>query len=223
MNESNGRGRGVWAVRAQTTLKEQGMRRIGMSLAVVSAAGLMGAAAMAGAKSEKAPHSGGHAKAAAHQSAKAERSVTVGSVAPAWTLKDADGKDHSLADYKGKIVLIDFWATWCPPCKAAMPHVQAVHEKFADKGVVVIGVSTFERGESSEKVSKPAAYMKEKKFTYNLLVNGDEVATSYGVRGIPSFFVVGEDGKVIYAESGFSPSESDKLEKFLAARVASKS
>lgn len=71
--------------------------------------------------------------------------LAIGSPAPDWSLKDAAGNSHRLADYRGKMVLIDFWATWCGPCKQAMPSIQRLHERFADRSVAVIGLSCFER------------------------------------------------------------------------------
>lgn len=141
--------------------------------------------------------------------------IGVGETAPDWALKDAQGKVHRLSDYKGKVVVLDFWATWCGPCKKAMPSVQKVHEKFKDKGVVVIGVATW------EKDGDPAAYMKEKGFNYNLLLKGDDVAKSYRVKGIPTFYIIGGDGKVVFSESGFDPSDESKIEKVIEKHLAS--
>lgn len=85
-----------------------------------------------------------------------------------------------------------------------MPDVQKIHDQFKDKGVVVIGVATWERGSEADQVSKPASYMKEQKFSYNLLVKGDAVSVDYGVSGIPTLYVIGPDGKVVLAETGFN-------------------
>ncbi|MCB9848216.1 MAG: TlpA family protein disulfide reductase [Phycisphaeraceae bacterium] len=132
-----------------------------------------------------------HATAANNNAAPA-----IGAAAPAWTLKDPDGVEHSLADYRGKVVVLDFWATWCGPCKQAMPGVQKLHEDYKDRGVVVIGMNGSERG------GDPAGYMKSKGFTYLLLLNSEEVMPDYGVRGIPAFFVIGADGKLAWQGSG---------------------
>lgn len=141
--------------------------------------------------------------------------LAVGAQAPEWTLKDAAGKEHKLSEFKGKVVVMDFWATWCGPCKKAMPSIQKTHEKFKDKGVVVIGVSTW------EKDGDPVTYMKEKGFNYSLYLKGDEVAKQYGVTGIPAFFVIGGDGKIVFAEQGFDPSDEKKLEKVIEQHLAS--
>ncbi|MFH1746256.1 MAG: redoxin domain-containing protein [Planctomycetota bacterium] len=117
--------------------------------------------------------------------------------APDWSLPTPDGKKISLKDLRGKIVVLDFWATWCVPCKAAMPGVQKIHEKYKDKPVAVYGVSTWERGRAD-----PAGYMKSKKFTYGLLLKGEKVAQEYKIKGIPTFYVIGHDGNIIYANSG---------------------
>jgi thiol-disulfide isomerase/thioredoxin len=138
--------------------------------------------------------------------------LAVGDVAPEFKLKDADGKEHKLSDYKGKIVLLDFWATWCGPCRMAMPGVQKIHEKFKDKPVVVIGMNTSENKD-------PVAYMKEKKFTYGLLLNAETIGDKYDISGIPAFFLIGPDGKLLWQEVGYNPAgeqeATDIIEKTL--------
>lgn len=124
-----------------------------------------------------------------------------GTPAPEWSLKDASGKEHTLAGYKGKVVVLDFWATWCGPCRVAMPAIQAIHEKYAEKGVAVLGMNCWESGD-------PAKYMTEQKFTYGLLLKADEAAAAYGVSGIPAIFVIGKDGKIAYQSVGFEGEEA---------------
>ncbi|MBX3358441.1 MAG: TlpA family protein disulfide reductase [Phycisphaeraceae bacterium] len=130
--------------------------------------------------------------------------VSVGDTAPDWTVTGVDGKEHKLSDFRGKIVLMDFWATWCPPCRAAMPGMQKIHEEYKDKGVVVLGMNCWERGD-------PKAFMESNKYTYGLMLKSDAAAEAYGVNGIPAFFLIGPDGKVLMVERGFAEDGEKKI------------
>ncbi len=123
--------------------------------------------------------------------------IRVGTAAPEFKLKDFGGKEHSLSEFKGKVVVLDFWGTWCPPCRMAMPAVQAVHEKYKDKGVVVIGMNY----ESNPKAD-PEKFKKDKGYTYMSLAKGDTVQGPYKVDAWPTFYVIGKDGKVVWASAG---------------------
>jgi thiol-disulfide isomerase/thioredoxin/outer membrane lipoprotein-sorting protein len=136
--------------------------------------------------------------------------LAVGSEAPDWTLKTPSGKSVTLSKLRGKVVVLDFWATWCGPCILSMPGVQKLHEKFKGKPVEVFGVDTWE----SEKAD-PVAFMKKKGVTYRVLLKGDAVAQAYGIKGIPTFYVIGPDGKVLHASSGYNPKNEEKLTKLI--------
>jgi len=139
--------------------------------------------------------------------------ITVGDAAPDWTLKDADGVSHTLSEKKGKIVVMDFWATWCGPCKAAMPAVQRLHKKLGSDKVEIFGVNTFERGDAP-------AYMKKSGFTYACLLKGDTVAQEYKVSGIPTFYVIGTDGKVLWNAVGFGAEHEKEIEEVIRKALA---
>lgn len=145
--------------------------------------------------------------------------LALGETAPDWALRDPEGKEHRLSDSKGKVVVLDFWATWCGPCKKVMPEVQALHEKNKDKNVVVLGVSTFER---RDPVNAPAAYMKEKGYTYGLLVKGDEVSRAYGIEAIPTVYVIGPDGRVAYRSTGARPGDMERIQKTIDQQLRAK-
>src|SRR5687768_3814654 len=108
----------------------------------------------------------------------------VGKQAPAFKMTDTKGKVHTNGSLKGKVVLLDFWATWCPPCVAASPTMQKLHEKYAKQGLVVIGANL---GEHSDPDGTPAKYAKEHKYTYTFTKKNDDYARKLGVRGIPMF------------------------------------
>lgn len=139
-----------------------------------------------------------------------------GQNAPDWTLLDASGKKVSLSQLKGKVVLIDFWATWCTPCKMVMPSIQKLHEKYANKGLVVIGINTFERD------GDPIKYMKDQKFNYMLLLKGDNVAESYKVESIPTMYLIDKQGKIAHTELGAVENLETKLEDTIKKLLASK-
>lgn len=141
--------------------------------------------------------------------------LAVGTQAPDWTLQTPDGKSVSLNQLKGSVVVMDFWATWCGPCKAAMPHVQKLHEEYGSKGVKVFGMNCWERD------GDPVQYMKDKNYTYGLLLNADDVATAYKVSGIPTFYIIGRDGKIAYVGVGFSGS-TDEMEEAIEKALENK-
>ena len=110
--------------------------------------------------------------------------------------KDLDGKPVTLADFKGKVLLIDFWATWCGPCRAEMPNVIKAYGKYHAKGFEVLGISL----DRPNDVEKLKSYIKEKGMPWRQVHYSEgqnDVATAYGVEGIPHTVLVGGDGKVI--------------------------
>lgn len=130
--------------------------------------------------------------------------LVVGDPAPDWTLRDSEGRAHSLSEYRGRVVVLDFWATWCAPCSKVMPRMEKLHRKYREQGVVVFGVSSFETGD-------PAAMMKKKNCTYGLLLKGEEIAPAYGVETLPVVCVVGADGRVVYSHAGADHKNLDAV------------
>jgi thioredoxin-related protein len=99
----------------------------------------------------------------------------------------------------------------------AMPGVQKLHEEFGDKGVKVLGINCWEnRG------GDPAKYMKEKEFTYGLLLKADDVAKDYKVSGIPTFYLIDQEGKILYASSGFGPDKEKEIKKLIKKHMKPK-
>ena len=161
------------------------------------------------------PEMPGFAVAGAGAPPQPQLAVKVGDAAPDFNLTSLDGRKVTLASLEGKVVLLDFWATWCGPCKAAMPTIQKLHEAYKDKGVVILGVNTWEKNADAAK-----DYMAKKKFTYGCLMNGDDLAKAYGVTGIPTLVIIGKDGKVAMADMGLSDDTGASLRKAIDAALA---
>jgi peroxiredoxin len=108
-----------------------------------------------------------------------------------FTLVDLGGKTWHLADLRGKVVLVNFWATWCPPCRKEMPDLQALYDKFKDQGLVVLAIS-------DEEAAKVTPFLAERKISYPVLLDaGRKVNQLYQVEGIPKSFVYDREGKLV--------------------------
>jgi peroxiredoxin len=108
-----------------------------------------------------------------------------------FTLTDLQGKNWRLRDLQGKVVLVNFWATWCPPCRKEMPDLQALYDKYKDQGFIVLSIS-------DEESAKVAAFIAEKKINYPVLLDpGRKINDLFEVEGIPKSFVYDREGKMV--------------------------
>jgi thiol-disulfide isomerase/thioredoxin len=130
--------------------------------------------------------------------------LAVGAEAPDWTLNDPSGKPHKLSDFRGSVVVLDFWATWCGPCAQLMPKMQKLQDKYAERGVRVFGVNAWERAD-------PVSFVTQKRLTYTNLLNGEQIAASYGVINLPVVYIVGVDGKIIHRHEGLEDKNLGKI------------
>lgn len=118
--------------------------------------------------------------------------------APAFTLKDGQGREVSLASYKGKVVLLNFWATWCTGCKQEIPWFIDFQTKYKADGLVILGVSLDDEG---WKVLKP--YLEEHPMNYTVVLGNDDIANLYGgVDALPATLLIDRDGKVVSSHNG---------------------
>jgi thiol-disulfide isomerase/thioredoxin len=116
-----------------------------------------------------------------------------GGPAPALALKDIDGRAHDLAAYRGKVVLINFWATWCEPCRHEMPSIQRLSEKLAGKPFVVLAVNV------DEPEARVRNFLNRTQFDLPVLMDANKSVTrQWGARVLPATFIVGPDGRVRY-------------------------
>jgi peroxiredoxin len=117
--------------------------------------------------------------------------------APDFTLNDTQGKPVTLSGYKGKVVLLDFWATWCPACQFEVPWYVEFAKKYQDKGLVVVGVSMDKEG---LKVVQP--YMQQKQMDYTVVLGNDNLVLPFGLKTIPATMLIDRDGKIAVAHTG---------------------
>lgn len=118
--------------------------------------------------------------------------------APNFTLKDANGKSVSLADYRGKVVLLNFWATWCGPCGLEIPWFEEFEQQYKSQGFAVLGVSMDDDGWAAVK-----PYMQEHKMNYRVLLGDDSVSQLYGgLDALPTTFIIDREGNIAYPHIG---------------------
>ncbi len=113
----------------------------------------------------------------------------IGRLAPDFTLVDLEGNQVSLSDFRGKTVFVNFWATWCPPCRAEMPEIEAVYQKYKDKDVVVIGIDILEPEDVVRQFVEQGGYS----WTFVFDTSG-EVAANYRIAAIPTSLFIDREG-----------------------------
>jgi thiol-disulfide isomerase/thioredoxin len=136
------------------------------------------------------------------EATKIQDSLAVDSSFPNFEVKDLDGQPLSVAGYKGKVVMVDFWATWCGPCVGEVPNVAKVYEKYHDKGFEIIGVSLDQDGNKDKLIS----FTKEHNMPWRQYFDGkfwnNDLAVKYGIRSIPAAYLLDGTGKIIAKGGG---------------------
>lgn len=114
---------------------------------------------------------------------------------PDFSWKDGEGNTVRFEDFRGSITMVNFWATWCSPCKAELPDLIELHSKYADRGFRIIGIST-DRTPNARKLV--ADFMKQYRIPYQIVLSNDEIEVAFGnVRMMPTTFLIDPDGNVI--------------------------
>jgi peroxiredoxin len=129
-----------------------------------------------------------------------------GGATPALALKDVAGTVHDLARYRGKVVLINFWATWCEPCREEMPSIQRLRDRLSEKAFAVLAVNV------DEPDARVRRYLEETRLDLPVLLDPNKTVTrAWGVRVMPTTFVVGPDGRIRYRLLGEADWSSDAI------------
>ena len=129
-------------------------------------------------------------------------------LAPSFVLPDTDGKSMALADYRGKIIVVEFFATWCEPCKYTAPLLQALSVRYKDGGVVVVGISIDEGNDVPVKLK---AFIKENKMTYPVVIDNGRVRKQYDAFAMPTTVIIDKAGRIANRHYGIIPNYSKKL------------
>lgn len=117
-----------------------------------------------------------------------------------FTLKNLKNEPVSLADFRGKVVFLDFWASWCPPCRASIPEVEKLYQEMKDRGLVVLGINVENNPEAARD------FARSRGIEYPVLLGDEQTARAYQIRGIPAFFIISPDGKIAHRYIGFQPA-----------------
>jgi peroxiredoxin len=138
--------------------------------------------------------------------------------APDFTLSSVmGGLSVSLSDFEGKVVLLDFWATWCPPCKASIPNMNKLYEKYNEKGFEIIGVSV-DNIRNIQDQAKVKNFVKRYSMKYSVVYVENSMRQKYGgIPSVPTVFIINRQGEVVSKYTGYSPELEKKMEATINA------
>jgi thiol-disulfide isomerase/thioredoxin len=145
-----------------------------------------------------------------------ESQPAAGALAPSWKLQDLNGKTVSSTELKGKVIVLDFWATWCPPCKAEIPGFIELQKGYGKDGLVIIGASVDDAG----KIATVKKFVQKFGVNYPVVLANEETVRAFGgVNAIPTTFVINQEGRIVSRNLGFT--ETAELEKEIKALLHS--
>jgi cytochrome c biogenesis protein CcmG, thiol:disulfide interchange protein DsbE len=136
-------------------------------------------------------------------------SAQAGGVAPDFRLQDLKGSDITLSQFKGKVVLLEFWATWCPPCRATIPELVSIQQKYKDRDFVVLGISIDDEG--ADLRTELLNFSREFHINYPVLMGSEAVEREYKVWSIPRSFLIDKEGRIRDSYSGYIDQYESKV------------
>jgi thiol-disulfide isomerase/thioredoxin len=134
--------------------------------------------------------------------------------APDFELEDMDGEKYSLESYRGKVVILNFWATWCPPCRREIPSMEALHQAFRDEAFAILAINEWE---TEDHVFAFMGQLPVEPGFPILLDLDSEVATSFGVKGLPTTLLLDPQGRIVYRAVGGRDFDHPEVKKTIRA------
>jgi cytochrome c biogenesis protein CcmG/thiol:disulfide interchange protein DsbE len=125
-----------------------------------------------------------------------------------FTLTSLDGEEFTLSTLKGKVVFVDFWATWCPPCRSSIPVLMSLYDKYRDRGFIALGIS-------NEDKSTLMQYRSDNNINYPILIGVKNIMQAYGVQSIPNMYIFNKKGEIAKHQVGFSPEMEAMFDAFI--------
>lgn len=130
-------------------------------------------------------------------------------IAPDFTLKDTADVEHSLYDYRDKTVLINFWATWCPPCKVEIPHLVELYNKYKENEFVILGLSL------DTDPDQIKAFINKNEMEYPVLLGARKLIKTYAIKGVPTAYLIDKDGIIVEKFIGYAAGAEKDIERLI--------
>jgi peroxiredoxin len=140
-----------------------------------------------------------------------------GQTAPDFKVISTTGQTISQENYRGYVLILDFFATWCQPCRQSIPHLVEMNRKFGKQGLQILGLSVDEEGERAVKT-----FIDEFRVNYPLALAGDTTTSDFGVRSVPVMFLIDKKGKIVEVYRGYTDDRARSLEQSIKRLLAEK-